>query len=62
MTLGAGARVLGPVHFGKGAQIGAHAVVVRDVPEAAVAVGVPARVRCEAAHQPADNEDLAIWI
>jgi serine O-acetyltransferase len=45
VTIGAGARVLGPVFIGDGAQIGANAVVVRDVPAGAVATGVPATIR-----------------
>ncbi|HEV6952665.1 MAG TPA: serine O-acetyltransferase EpsC [Promicromonospora sp.] len=45
VTVGAGAKVLGPVWVGDDAQIGANAVVVKDVPARAVAVGVPARVR-----------------
>jgi serine O-acetyltransferase len=40
----AGAKVIGPVHVGAGAQVGANAVVLADVPAGAVAVGVPARV------------------
>lgn len=43
--IGAGACVLGPIRIGKGARIGANAVVLQDVPAGAVAVGVPARVR-----------------
>jgi len=42
--IGAGARILGPVVIGKGAQIGANAVVLHDVPAGAIAVGIPARV------------------
>lgn len=42
--LGVGAIVLPGVHIGKGAQIGAGAVVAEDVPPYCVAVGVPAKV------------------
>ncbi len=45
VMIGAGAKVLGPVHVGDGARVGANAVVVHDVPPGAVAVGVPATVR-----------------
>ncbi len=45
VTIGAGARVLGPVLVGDDTQIGANAVVVKDVPSGAVAVGVPAELR-----------------
>lgn len=41
--VGTGAKVIGPVRIGAGAQIGANAVVVDDVAAGAVAVGVPAR-------------------
>jgi serine O-acetyltransferase len=44
VDIGSGARVLGPVSVGDGAQIGANAVVLQDVPPGATAVGVPARV------------------
>lgn len=60
-TIGAGARVIGPVVVGRGAQVGANAVVVKDVPELATAVGVPAQVRTGAAH-PEVQIDPAIWI
>ena len=43
-VLGAGAKILGPVNIGADAKIGANAVVVRDVPDGKVAVGVPARL------------------
>ena len=45
VTIGAGARVLGPVEIGDDVQIGANAVVVKDVPSGAVATGIPAVVR-----------------
>ena len=42
VTIGAGARVLGPVLVGDDVQIGANSVVVKDVPSGAVATGIPA--------------------
>jgi len=45
VIIGAGARILGPVVIGARTQVGANAVVVKDVPADSVAVGVPARVR-----------------
>jgi acetyltransferase-like isoleucine patch superfamily enzyme len=42
--LGHGVIVLSGVRIGKGAVIGAGSVVTRDVPDGAVAVGVPARI------------------
>lgn len=42
--LGAGVKVLSGVHIGKGAVIGAQSVVNTDIPDYAIAVGVPARV------------------
>lgn len=45
VVIGAGAKVLGPVHIGCDARIGSNAVVVKDVPDGATAVGIPAKVR-----------------
>jgi serine O-acetyltransferase len=44
VVIGAGAKVLGPIEIGDGAKIGSNAVVVRDVPADATAVGIPARI------------------
>ncbi|UCF07134.1 MAG: serine O-acetyltransferase [bacterium] len=44
VVIGAGAKVLGPVKIGDGAMIGSGSVVVKDIPDAGVAVGVPAKV------------------
>jgi serine O-acetyltransferase len=75
VTVGAGARVLGPVVVGAGAQVGANAVVVRDVPAGSVVVGVPGVVRERGSAVPAEQPppprppgpadelvDPAIWI
>lgn len=42
--VGTGAKVLGAVTIGERAVIGASAVVINDVPEAATVVGIPARI------------------
>ena len=44
VNVGAGAKILGAVTIGDDAQIGANAVVVKDVPAGSTAVGIPARV------------------
>src|SRR5687767_3616276 len=44
VQIGVGAKVLGPIRVGRGAVIGANAVVLHDVPPGAVVVGIPARV------------------
>lgn len=44
VDVGAGAKILGGVHIGAHARIGANAVVLCDVPDAATAVGIPARL------------------
>jgi len=67
VVIGAGARVLGPVVVGDDAQIGANAVVVKDVPAGSVVVGVPGRVREVPVEKRSATDDLelvdpAIWI
>jgi len=55
-AINAGAKVIGSIHIGEGAVIGANAVVVKDVPAYAVAVGVPAKIvsrKSETRNQPA---------
>lgn len=44
VNIGAGAKILGRVRIGDDAEIGANAVVIKDIPAGAVAVGVPARI------------------
>ncbi len=44
VVIGAGAKILGPITIGAGAKVGSNAVVVKDVPAGATAVGIPARI------------------
>ena len=45
VDIGAGAKVLGPIRIGNNVRIGANAVVLCDVPDDHVAVGVPATIK-----------------
>lgn len=45
VLIGTGAVVLGDVIIHKGAKIGANAVVIYDIPENMIAVGVPAKIK-----------------
>ena len=63
VVIGAGAKVLGPITLGSDTKVGANAVVVKNVPDGAVAVGVPAAVKRKV--KSADVEHLvdpAIYI
>jgi serine O-acetyltransferase len=44
VSIGTGAKILGPVRIGAHARIGANTVVLEDVPPGTTAVGVPARI------------------
>jgi serine O-acetyltransferase len=44
VTLGAGAKVLGPVTIGSDSRVGANAVVVKPVPANTIVVGVPGQI------------------
>lgn len=44
VSIGAGAKLLGPITIGDYVDIGANAVVINSVPDHAIAVGIPARV------------------
>ena len=43
VVIGSGAQIIGPVKVGNNARIAANAVVVKDVPENATMVGIPAK-------------------
>jgi serine O-acetyltransferase len=65
VTIGAGARILGPVHIGDDVQIGANSVVVKDIPAGAIATGIPATIRFPQGHEDpyeAMFKDPALWI
>jgi len=44
VIVGSGAQILGPITVGRCARVGANSVVLRDVPEGATVVGIPAKV------------------
>lgn len=52
VTIGAGAKVLGPIYIGDDSAIGANAVVVKDAPAESIVTGVPATWR----HRDAQRE------
>jgi serine O-acetyltransferase len=53
VTIGAGAKVLGPITIGHDSRIGANAVVVKPVPPGSVVVGVPGQVIARSRPRPA---------
>jgi serine O-acetyltransferase len=57
VDIGAGAKILGPIRVGNNVLIGANAVVICDVPDNSIAVGVPAVIRPRSA--PAVTKDRA---
>jgi serine O-acetyltransferase len=44
IVVGAGAKILGPIHIGNNVRIGANSVVTKDVPDNSVVIGVPGRI------------------
>ena len=57
VLIGAGEKILGPVRVGKGARVGANAVVLHDVPPGATVVGIPARVVAGARNSDTSSEE-----
>src|SRR5258706_14073897 len=60
VVLGAGAKVLGPIKIGDRARVGSNAVVVKDVPPGATAIGIPARIIAEQAGDPGGFSGYAL--
>jgi serine O-acetyltransferase len=59
VTIGAGAKVLGPIDIGHDSRIGGNAVVVRPVADNSVVVGVPGQVIARLTpHTATDKPDL----
>ena len=52
VTIGAGAKILGPITIGHDSRIGANAVVVKPVPANSVVVGVPGQIDPAATPRP----------
>jgi serine O-acetyltransferase len=44
VTIGAGAKILGPLTIGENSKVGANSVVIRDVPPNSTVVGIPGSV------------------
>ena len=62
VTVGAGAKVLGPVLVGADSAIGANAVVTHDVPANSIATGIPAVVRARTEKQREPGVDPTSYI
>ena len=59
VTVGAGAKILGPITIGHDSRIGANAVVVKSVPTNSVVVGVPGQnIARSRPHTAKDRPDL----
>ncbi len=60
VMVGAGAKILGPVHIGDNAKIAAGAVVLKDIPANSTAVGIPARVVKSGGQKVSDLDQIHI--
>ena len=58
VTIGAGAKVLGPITIGHHSKVGAGSIVLKDVPPNCTVVGNPGRIVKKKQPQPADGVDL----
>ncbi|MFE3293266.1 serine O-acetyltransferase EpsC [Rhodococcus sp. NPDC059234] len=62
VTIGAGAKVLGPITIGDDSAVGANAVVTRDVPVDSIATGIPATIRHRSGKQHEQLVDPTSYI
>jgi serine O-acetyltransferase len=62
VTVGAGAKVLGPLHIGDDSAVGANSVVTHDVPADSIATGIPAVVRPRTERQREQGVDPTTYI
>jgi len=62
VTVGAGAKIIGPVHIGDDSAIGANAVVTHDVPTDSLATGIPAVIRRRTEKQREPGVDPTTYI
>ncbi len=62
VTVGAGAKILGPLRIGDDSAIGANAVVTHDVPADSIATGIPAVVRPRTEKQREQGVDPTTYI
>jgi len=62
VTVGAGAKILGPVVIGDDSAIGANAVVTQDVPADSIATGIPAVVRARTEKQRQELVDPTTYV
>lgn len=60
VVIGAGAKILGNIHIGNRARIGANSIVLNDVPPNCTAVGIPSRniCKCNTAVAPLEHAQL----
>jgi len=56
VDIGTGAKLLGPITVGNNVLVGANAVVLCDVPDNCIAVGVPATIKARKDFAPAGNQ------
>ncbi len=60
VMIAAGAKILGNIQIGKGAKVGANAVVLKNVPPYATAVGMPARIIEREVAESLTEEDCSL--